>query len=258
MKATNTATFVQMNNSPKIAIVGDGNVASYLKHAFDQASISVTTFSRKAGNLKNLNQHPERFDVILLCVADAAIGEVSNAIASSQCIVAHVSGATPLSAIAEKHKHRGVFYPLMSLKGNVGVEASEIPFCLEASDDETLATLKVLVEKLGAKWNLVSSEERTHLHLAAVLAHNFSNHLHYQAEQVMQNAGLDFRILLPLMQNALKNLQNSSPKDMQTGPAIRNDEVTIARHLNLLKDQNTIDIYKLLTQSIKDTYDEKL
>lgn len=258
MKARNTATFAEMDNSLKIAIAGDGNVASYLKNAFEQVGVSVATFSRKAGNLMDLNQHPEKFDVLLLCVSDAAISAVSQAIEPSQCIVAHVSGATPLSAIAEKHKQLGVFYPLMSLKGNVGVSASEIPFCLEASDDETLATLKVLVKKLGAKWNLVSSEERTHLHLAAVLAHNFSNHLHYRAEQVMKNAGLDFRILLPLLQNALKSLQNSSPKDMQTGPAMRNDEVTIARHLNLLNDQNTIDIYKLLTQSIKDTYDEKL
>ena len=74
----------------------------------------------------------------------------------------------------------------------------------------------------------------------------------------MDEAGLDFRILLPLLENTLAGLKSHDPIDLQTGPAIRHDEVTLNRHLGMLHDPHTIDIYKLLTQSIQDTYDQKL
>ncbi|AEV31207.1 hypothetical protein Oweho_0185 [Owenweeksia hongkongensis DSM 17368] len=244
----------------KIGIIGTGNVGSYLHSVFVAHGFAAKLFGRKLNPhaLEEVYQNSGEFDLILLCVNDEAIAEVSSQIEPSNTIVAHVSGATPLSAIAKKHTNRGVFYPLMSLKGHSEIDASTIPFCLEANNETTLDALKKVIDFMGAKWNLVNSEERTHLHLAAVLAHNFSNHLHYQAQEVMNNAGLDFRILLPLLENALQSLQHTSAKDMQTGPAIRHDESTINRHLDLLQDNTTIDIYKLLTKSIQDTYDKKL
>lgn len=251
-----------MKGIVKIAIIGTGNAGSYLSHAFAGKDLLVQSFGRKPGDTENPHSevylHPEHFDLILLCVSDHAIAEVSEAITTTDTLIAHVSGATPLSAIAKKHKHRGVFYPLMSLKGQSEIDPPTIPFCLEANDEQSLGILKKLAKTLGAQWSAVNSEERTYLHLAAVLAHNFSNHLHYQASEVMKEAGLDFRILLPLLENALKNLHHSNPKDMQTGPAMRNDEETIARHLDLLKDPAATDIYKLFTQSIRETYDKKL
>ncbi len=251
-----------MKSIQKVGIIGIGNVGSYLSHALAIEGFLVQSFGRKTNDAQSPDSevylHPDHFDLILLCVNDEAIAEVSSQIEPSNTIIAHVSGATPLSAIAKKHSHRAVFYPLMSLKGHSAIDASTIPFCLEANNETTLDALKKVIDRIGAKWNLVNSEERTHLHLAAVLAHNFSNHLHYKAQEVMNAAGLDFRILLPLLENALKSLQQSSAKDLQTGPAIRNDEATINRHLQLLDDPATIDIYKLLTKSIQDTYDKKL
>lgn len=249
-----------MKSIQKIAVIGNGNVGSYLHSSLVQHGFDAKIFGRKidASALQSVYQNPQTFDLILLCVNDEAIAEVSAQIEPSETIVAHVSGATPLSAIAEKHANRGVFYPLMSLKGGSKIDASTIPFCLEANNENTLAQLKQVIDTMGAQWNLVNSEERTHLHLAAVLAHNFSNHLHYKAQEVMNAAGLDFRILLPLLENALKSLQHANAWDMQTGPAIRHDEMTINRHLDLLHDPTTIDIYKLLTKSIQDTYDKKL
>lgn len=251
-----------MTGIVKIAIIGTGNVGSYLSHALAVKGFLVQSFGRKPNDTTDPQSEvylqPNHFDLILLCVNDTSIADVSEAIQETDTLIAHVSGATPLMAIAKKHSYRAVFYPLMSLKGASEIDAATIPFCLEANDKNALSALKEVVTALGAKWNLVNSEERTHLHLAAVLAHNFSNHLHYKAQEVMDSAGLDFRILLPLLENALKSLQHTPAKDMQTGPAIRQDETTINRHLDLLQDPTTIDIYKLLTKSIQDTYDKKL
>lgn len=237
-------------------------MGTYMHHLFKSKGLKPQLFARTPGDSARdvdlLYKNPGSFELILLCVSDDSIAAVSQSLSPFDGIVAHVSGATPLTNIDETHQKRAVFYPLMSLKGNNPIEAETIPFCLEATDGDTLYTLQNLVSKLGANAYSIDSEARKSLHLAAVLSHNFSNHLFHKAKMVMDEAGLDFRILLPLLENALQSLKSMDPKDLQTGPAMRNDEATLNRHLTMLHDQNSIDIYKLLTKSIQDTYDKEL
>ena len=246
----------------KIGIIGAGNVGSYLHRVLQAHGFDVELFSRATSKttqpVETIYANPDKFDLILVCVSDDVISRVSELITPFDGIVAHVSGATPLQQIDEKHAKRAVFYPLMSLKGNNAIDEKTIPFCVEATDAESLSSLSKLANELGAASYEIDSESRKSLHLAAVLSHNFSNHLFHKAKMVMDEAGLDFRILLPLLENALQSLKSIDPKDLQTGPAIRHDDVTLNRHLNMLKDSSTIDIYKLLTQSIQDTYDKEL
>ncbi len=253
--------FCQMSQL-KIAVIGNGNAGSFFKQALDIHQIKVKTFARNpAKNEKSMESLVEKisdYDMIILAVNDSAIKTVSAMLPTSNALYVHCSGGLDMGQIDAKHKRRGVFYPLMSLKGKLKIDPKSIPFCLEAETDEDMDFMADLIHRLGATYYTVDSEKRAHLHIAAVLAQNFTNHLYHLAKTTLQEVELDFKILTPLIENSVKKLASKEPEKLQTGPAIRRDEVTIQKHLDLIKDPVTRDIYKLLTQSIQRTHDEKL
>ncbi len=245
-----------------IAIVGNGIAGRYFQHFLNGANFNVITFARhpQEGDfpLNDLFESIESFELVLLCVVDDAINEVSRQIPTSPAMIAHISGAIDLSQIDEKHSRRGVLYPLMGLKGNHEVSPSLIPFCLEASNEESMELLIDVVKRLNANYFPVDSPTRASLHLAAVMAQNFTNHMYKLARQVLTEVELDFRILLPLINNSVEKLEAQNPGELQTGPAIRRDQATINKHLELIKDPLTAEIYKLITKSIQQTHEQKL
>jgi predicted short-subunit dehydrogenase-like oxidoreductase (DUF2520 family) len=90
------------------------------------------------------------------------------------------------------------------------------------------------------------------LHVAAVMVNNFTNHLYKLAEDYCKNEGLDFRQLIPLIEETAERLKTISPADAQTGPAIRHDAPTIEKHLIILeKYPHLKEIYKIMTESIQ-------
>jgi len=90
------------------------------------------------------------------------------------------------------------------------------------------------------------------LHVAAVMVSNFTNHLYALAEDYCRKEGLDFKQLLPLIEETAIRLKDTSAKQAQTGPALRHDSETIHKHLELLKDHPQLkNIYVLLTESIQ-------
>ena len=96
---------------------------------------------------------------------------------------------------------------------------------------------------------------RAKAHLAAVFACNFVNHMYAVAERIAGSAGLPFDVLKPLIaQTAAKALDAASPADVQTGPAVRNDTGTRARHCALLDDDLQLkNIYSIISNSIWET-----
>ncbi len=246
----------------KIAIIGNGNTGTYLKQALDIYPIKVETYARKpASDEKSIDLLPEvidDFNMLILAVNDSAIAPVSAQLPSTETLIVHCSGGLGLEQIDSKHQHRGVFYPLMSLKGKLKIDARTIPFCLEADNDEDFDLMADVVRKVGATFYSIDSQKRAYLHLAAVFAQNFTNHLYYLAKSTLQEVELDFKILIPLIETSVKKLSSKDPENLQTGPAIRKDDVTIEKHLELIKDPLISDIYKLLTQSIQQTHDKKL
>ncbi len=251
-----------MQGLKNIAIIGAGNVGHYLRGAFESKGLQVHGFTRQVRGswqaMEQLAPLAASLDIILLCVNDDAINELSRELPSTPALVVHVSGAMDLDCIDARHQRKGVFYPVMSLLHNAGVAIADIPFCLEAGHPDDLQLLTELASALGARPYEVNSQQRAHLHLAAVFAHNFSNHLFYKAQQIMEEQGLDFKLLLPLLRSAVDRLDEFPPLELQTGPARRGDEKTISKHLELLSAPTDKSLYQLLTSSIIDTYGKKL
>lgn len=247
-----------MSRKLKIALIGNGNASRFFHAALSDAGHQVVVFARnndQTEDIELINDRLKEFQVVLLCVTDSSITEVSDNISSSDTLIAHVSGAMPLEVISSHHNHQGVFYPLMSLSSQETIIPSTIPFCIEANSNASIELLRELATSLGAQSNLVDSKARAYLHVAAVFANNFSNHIYYIASKILASQDLDFKMMIPMLENSLQKMKNESPLSLQTGPAVRGDEKTIKTHLELIENPIDAEIYKLLTNSIKKTHE---
>lgn len=243
----------------KLVILGAGNVATHLFRAFfaaencvvvqvyNRSEKSLKAFSEKTStttSLKNL----EEADIYLICAKDDAVEYLAQEIPYKNKLVAHTSGSLPLLDVS---KNNGVFYPLQTFSKEVPVDFSEIPICLEASDENSLKLLQSLAKKISKKTYRISTEQRKALHLAAVFACNFTNHLYAIAEEICTENKVSFEILHALITETARKACLASPQGIQTGPAVRNDIKTIKRHLKQLENSNFKEIYTLLTESIQ-------
>lgn len=246
----------------KIAIIGSGKAGTYFAENLIRQDLYVTGYARgyKRGfqNLEELKDQIAEYDLILLCVPDQAIAEASGRLPVVPGILAHVSGVTDLSAISPKHPHPAVFYPPMSLTPDAPPSIEAIPFCIEAKEDEVEHDLQELAESLGASAHRIDSEERAFLHLGAVLSQNFSNYLYARTHEILKDRNIDFRLLLPLLEQSLERLKFSNPAEVQTGPAVRGDKATMEKHLEMIDDERLKALYQLISTNIGLEHDQEL
>lgn len=237
--------------SIKISIIGRGRVGTHLHSAFKNIGadkdIQVQLVdSRTFDGLWNNS------DLYLITVSDNAISDVSSRLQSYNGIVAHTSGTTPLSALTTGCTNCGVFYPMQTFSANRELDYSRIPIFIEANNTTNESLLFEIAQLISDNVIKCNSERRQSLHIAAVLACNFTNHLYSLSAEYLENNGFDFSVMLPLIEESVAKLHNLSPQDAQTGPAIRNDSKTINAHLQALDNQpNLKQIYSLLTSSIQ-------
>jgi len=248
----------------KVAIVGAGKVASALGNWLLNSGVQITEiWSRNPKNAENLaiglnakavlelSNISASNDLIIIAVKDDAVEEVSKQLEVGNAIVVHTSGARPISDL-QKHSNCGVFYPLQTFSVDTKPDFTKIPFCTEGSNQFVYSQLESFCLKLGAISHRIDSQQRGTLHLAAVLANNFTNHLWGKSRELLENAGIDHRILNPLMEETLQKAMTNHPFEIQTGPAVRNDSATIEKHLDRLSsDPLLADIYRLISQSIQ-------
>ncbi|UZO79728.1 DUF2520 domain-containing protein [Aquimarina sp. ERC-38] len=251
----------------RISILGAGPVARFFYRELEQLPKVeiIQCYNRKGRQLheaqnqntiiSNTNQLKEA-DLYLIAVADRAIEEVAGQIPFKEVGTVHTSGATDIDILKEQ-PNRGVWYPLQTFSSEATVEASEIPFCLEASNTSLFQLLKKLSLQISPRVYHLSSAQRKQLHIAAVFSNNFVNHLMTISHDICEEHQVPYELLIPLikktMQNGLKTLSGTS----QTGPAIRKDNKTIENHLKLLPSHQQL-IYRILTEAIQNYYGEKL
>ncbi|GJM59830.1 Rossmann-like and DUF2520 domain-containing protein [Persicobacter diffluens] len=260
-----------MNKLYKVAIIGTGNVAWHLAPAIENAGHKVMTVygrdARRGAQLMNrlygaewkpdLDFSDTKVDIILICVSDDAISEVSKEIILPDgAILAHTSGAKPMEelsfAAADAH---GVFYPLQTFSKGKEIEVEEIPFLIEASSDWASQKLLNFAATISQTVRAMDSAQRRYLHLSAVFACNFSNFMMLRASQIMESQGLDFELLHPLIAETVNKTLEIGPKAAQTGPAIRKDVQTLEAHLDLLEDDmDKAKVYRALSQQIIDEW----
>ncbi len=249
------------NSIQKISLIGLGNVGSHLYQAFLDAGIEVSHVLIRNGkapsfldNRTEIINNPEDLphdQLVLICVPDSVIPSLIDAIPES-CPIAYTSGSVDLNSLP-KNRTIGVFYALQTFTVGTKVNLFEVPIFIEANDAEFSSRLFDLAWAISRKVSYANSEERLHLHIAAVFINNFTNHIAYISKKHLEAHGLDFDHLKPLLKETAHKLESITPFDAQTGPARRNDQIVIDRHLENL-DGMQREIYELLSKSIHKTY----
>ena len=232
-----------------VVVIGSGNVAEALAGAIAASPYGLAQlYARNRDRGERIARSygcpfasdPQELapaDIHLIAVSDRAVGEVAEALDFGRAVVAHTAGSVPLDGLPGKIRNRGVFYPLQTFTAGRHISLGDVPLLVEGSDPQTTRTLLRLARALSSNARQASSEERAKLHLAAVFASNFSNHMYAIAQQLLDRYGLPADLLKPLMrETAAKALESASAADVQTGPARRGDMLTQKRHLDMLDD----------------------
>lgn len=255
------------SNHTGVNIIGAGNAAWHVAHAFYQNGIPVLSiWSRTYANalslaaevaaeaVEDINQLDTKAQINILAVSDHALPEVIAAITPGKfpdSLWAHTSGATSMQVFPESWQNVGVFYPLQTFSKGVEVSFSDIPVLINARDASGFARLH---EYAGAITNRpidVVDEDRLYLHLAAVWINNFVNHLGVNGEAILNGRSLDRSLLFPLLAETINKIKNNPASQVQTGPAIRGDRETIYRHLRLMADTpKKAALYRAISESI--------
>jgi predicted short-subunit dehydrogenase-like oxidoreductase (DUF2520 family) len=247
-----------------IVIIGSGNVATHLGRAFKMAGQNISQiYSRNithartladtlaAEPIDNMFDLDRSADLFIIAVKDEAIRELALELKLSDQLLVHTSGSTGLSALEATSTKIGVFYPLQTLSKIKSIDFRQIPIIIEANAPEVLTTIRAIADRLSEKVIELNSEQRKTLHVAAVFACNFTNHLFGLAKELLDEKGLDYGLLKPLIEETLSKIETNEPAFVQTGPAIREDQATIQAHLELLKNNPALsDLYTKLSQSI--------
>ena len=249
----------------KIVSIGAGNLAVNLSKALQNAGFElVQVYSRTEKSAKELagllnvpyTIYSENIvrdaSVYIVSVSDDAIETVSEKLTAVDGLVIHTAGSVAMNIFSGIVKNYGVLYPLQTFSQSHQVNFADIPIFIEADTQDNLKRVRSLAEAVSCKVFHASSEERMQLHLSAVFACNFVNHLYHLSAKIVRQSGFDFSVLSPLiLETARKALAAGNPEEVQTGPAARNDRTVLQKHLEMLASCPELkEIYALLSENI--------
>lgn len=254
----------------RIVITGTGNAATVLGRKIMQCGHQIVqVVGRNAAHARALGEllqapYSDNFyelagnaDIYLIAVSDAAVSDIENWLpVKIRGIAVHTAGAVGKLALKNVAESYGVLYPLQSLRSDRRT-IPEIPLLIDANSPDTLQSIQTFAESLSGKVYCADDDERIKLHLGAVVINNFTNYLYTLSQDFCAKESLDFSLLLPLLHETVNRLEQYPARLMQTGPAVRNDADTIAKHLSLLKAYPALSrLYAELSASISNYYDQ--
>ena len=211
-----------------VTVIGAGRAGTAIAARLRERGISV----REDGELR------------LLCVPDRAIAEVAGRIEPGPW-VAHVSGATPLAALAP-HRRRFSVHPLQTLVRSRGPDQLDGAWAgVTAEDSDAHARAIWLAETLGLRPFELADDRRVVYHAGAAIASNFLVTLYRVASGLVAEAGAPPDALVPLMTRTIENGFEL------TGPIARGDWETVERHREVLRGTDFEGLYETLLEATR-------
>lgn len=247
----------------KLVVIGTGNVAHVLGRAVVAAQHEVLQVvgrnkqkahtlaealnAQATAELRKLN---EDADIYIIAVSDKALPEVAKQIKLQEQIVVHTAASVSKDVLSSCSRNFGILYPIQTLQKEASF-IPDIPVLVDGNNDDTNQVLQQFAQTWASNVKVAKDEERLKLHVAAVVACNFTNHLYALAKDYCDKELVDFNLLQPMIEETAKRLSTGNPAALQTGPAVRNDTSTIQKHLQLLQQHPELkELYEVLTKSI--------
>jgi predicted short-subunit dehydrogenase-like oxidoreductase (DUF2520 family) len=255
------------------SFIGSGNLAWHLAPALDNtdfpvrevfspnkkhaAALADRLYQAKVKTSLDFSDSVSR--IFIIAVTDDAIPEVAqNIVLPANAILVHTSGSQPLSILGYAATlNTGVLYPLQTFSKSQKVDFREVPFFIESENAETERILMAMAKAISKKVYKSTSDRRKAIHVAAVFASNFTNHMLTVAQDILEKHGLALDLLKPLIAETINKGLSIGPEAAQTGPASRGDLEILDRHMEFLNDDEAVaEIYKTISQHIVDRYHE--
>ena len=246
-----------------IVIIGSGNVASVMgrralaaghrilqvagRNGLEVAALAKS-LNAPAADLKDIDMQAMLY---ILCLSDKALPTVHQWFQHPKAIVVHTAGSVSVDVLMPVAKNYGVLWPLQSIRK----EADPIPpfpLIIDANTPECMTILQDFGSTISSDLQQMNDEARSKMHLAAVAAGNFSNHLFALVKDYCDAEQLNINLLLPLLRETVERISYAHPREMQTGPAIRGDQATMEKHLEMLgKYPELKGLYEVFSRMIK-------
>ena len=257
----------------KTVSIGAGNLATNLCMALHKAGHTITqVFSRTSASAESLacmigaspvidiDHLAADADIYIISVSDSILPDVAHRLVVhlGDCkqggtlpLIVHTAGSIAMDVIPADRC--GVFYPMQTFSKQRIVDFAQIPIFIEANHADDLAMLRVIASSMSQNVQVLSSDDRRYLHLAAVFCSNFTNHCYAMADKILSQHNVLFSAMLPLIDEVAAKVHAMSPHDAQTGPARRHDANVMNAHIELLDDDKQLqNIYKIMSESIAD------
>ena len=247
----------------KIVFIGAGNLATRLSLAMQRVGMQIgQVYSHTEASARqlatrlgcpwtnDLSALQEDGDLYVFSLKDTVLSDVISKVKPNNGMWVHTAGSMSMSVFEGYAQRFGVLYPLQTFSKGRNVKFDVIPIFLEANTDKNADYLKNIASALSENVRFMSSEKRRSLHLAAVFACNFTNHIYTLSYKLLENESIPADVLLPLIDETVSKIHSMPPAAAQTGPAIRYDDNVINKHLAMLDDPDMQAIYRLLSQSI--------
>lgn len=247
----------------KVVMIGSGNTGTVLCAVLNKADHQIVqVVSRNVENARKLAEiynasyadltqpHFAEADIYILALQDVALDHLGKYPGLKNKLVVHTAGAVSIVVLKDISDKYGVMYPLQTLSKFTD-HIPEIPFLVDGSDKETLHQILGLAKSISTNVVTADDKERLNYHVAAVFVSNFANHMFALAEIFCQKEKLEFKSLIPLVNEVNQRVNHHSPFLTQTGPAMRDDIFTLNRHLQALTAYPELKyIYLKVSESI--------
>jgi predicted short-subunit dehydrogenase-like oxidoreductase (DUF2520 family) len=259
------------NKELKVVFIGSGNVAVHLSKVFIQPGFKVSqVFSRTPDHARALASSintmwtsdiyslDDDADIYFLVVSDQALDKILSSRSWNNKFLVHMAGSVPMDIFSNYTNRYGVLYILQSFSAFRKIDLKGLPAFIEANTDENLRVLKNIAERINLSVHLINSEERKYLHLTAVFASNFVNHMLSIAQQLSEKENKSFEWFKPLIAETVSKALMNDPVAAQTGPARRNDKIVLDEHIEMLKEHPEWQkIYTFVSESIRLMYNNQ-
>ncbi len=249
----------------KVVLIGSGNVAWHIGKAMIDNGIEILQLysPHHAGELAKewnvpfthkLSLLNDKADIYLFAIKDDGYEDIAHQFPFQNKCMIHTSGSVDLDVFQSVTSFRGVLYPFQTFTKGMTLSFKEVPLCMEASDKKTAKLIEKLAPILSNRCYKINTLQRKQLHLAGVFACNFTNAMYCIAKKILEEYDMDFSLLIPLINETTRKVNVLSPEKAQTGPAVRSDTKIMNKHIELISDKNSKQIYSLISKIIQEKY----
>lgn len=246
-----------------VSLVGSGNIAHWLVYALKKADVDIRQiYSRQLGHAKELAAKagadaidslrdllPDS-DLYIFSVKDDSYETLLSQLPFRLPLAVHTAGSLSIRIFEPYADSYGILYPYQSLNKNMDFANVEVPLSVESNDKMVENELFAFAGRLSSTVQLMGEAQRLVLHRAAIFGCNFTNAMYAIAYDILRENNIDWRMILPLLENTLDKVKTMNPHDAQTGPAKRGDQNIIRMHQEALQDEQLREIYRLMSDYI--------